>query len=190
MKKLLIVVILLISSINAFAQIELSPGIRGGVNFANITNTAYDAKTDFYIGAFGEIKFANFYALQPEVTYSRQGAKSRLSSGSDIEIQYLAITIANKFSPFRDLGLHAIIGPTFNFKLADNAVAEAYEGFDIGFMGGLGYELPFGLAIEARYIIGFVDILGSNINNTVAFDELYVNKVFQVGVAYKFNFKR
>ena len=187
MRNILLTFVLLFSSVSLFSQIEFQPGVRAGVNFANITNADTDSKTDFYIGALGSIKFVSFYTLQPELNYSRQGASFDI--GDDAEIQYLALTVANKFSPFKDNGLHAIVGPSFNFKVGDNFENDdAVESFDFGVIGGLGYDFPFGLTLEARFNIGFVDIFGSNINNEVSIDELFVNKVFQIGGAYKFDF--
>ena len=172
------------------AQIEFKPGVKAGLNSANITNTNFDGKLDFYIGAFLTVDFVEFYNLQPELVYSRQGGQASLSGLEDLEINYLTLTIANKFFPFRDLGLHAIIGPSFDFKISDNVdsnFGDDIVGFDFGLIGGLGYEFPFGLSVEARFKHGFVDIFGENINNSVTFDELFANQVFQIGAAYQFD---
>ena len=168
MKKTLLLLFLLFIFFTAQSQVAFSPGVRAGVNLANFTNLDLNAKTDFYIGVFAAIKFARFYTLQPEINYTRQGADSRLIGS--IEVQYLSIDLANKFTLITDLGLHAIIGPAINFKLNDNFdnFNDEIEDFDIVFFDGLGYEFDFGLAIEARYNIGLVDIFGSNINNNVS----------------------
>lgn len=51
MKTLLLTLVLAVIGTTAFSQIEFNPGVRAGANFANITNTDFDSKTDFYIGA-------------------------------------------------------------------------------------------------------------------------------------------
>ncbi|TGV02230.1 outer membrane beta-barrel protein [Flavivirga rizhaonensis] len=193
MKKSLISLALIAVSSIAFSQIKIKPGVRAGVNFSNFTNTNLDDKTDFYIGAFAEIKFVNFYALQPEINYSRQGGKSVISGLDDLEIQYLGVALANKFYPFKAISLHAIVGPAINIKVGDNydGFNDNLEGFDFLFFGGLGYDFPFGLGIETRYNIGIVDIFGNNVNNTNGnnnIDDLLLNKVFQIGATYKFDF--
>ena len=172
------------------AQIEFRPGVKAGLNLANFTNTESNTKTDFYIGAFLNVDFVSFYNLQPEVVYSRQGLKSKFSGIDDLEINYISIAIVNKFFPFKDLGLHAIVGPSFDFNISDNydsSFTDDIVGFDFGLFGGVGYEFPFGLSVEARYKQGFVDIFGENVNNTVGFDELFANKVIQIGVSYQFD---
>ncbi|WP_346983397.1 outer membrane beta-barrel protein [Chryseobacterium sp. POE27] len=94
MKKIIPLFTLIISGF-AFAQVTFNPGIRAGANFSHFTNKAqwysyldfdysnsaeakmdFKTKTDFYIGLFGNIRFAKFYALQPEINYSRQGGKT------------------------------------------------------------------------------------------------------------------
>ena len=65
-------------------------------------------------------------------------------------------------------------------------IDEEISPLEVVVLGGLGYEFPFGLALEARYKHGTisVDFLGA--------DDLYeepgsnLNGVFQIGAAYKF----
>lgn len=192
MKKLIFTIIFF-SFFFTNAQIEFSPGVKAGLNSANITNAGYNAKPDFYVGGFLTVKFAEFYNLQPELVYSRQGAYREFigSNNSNLKINYISIVIANKFFPFNILGVHAIVGPSFDFKVSDNYNSfynDEIMGFDFALFGGIGYEFPFGLSIEARYKQGFVDIWGENYNDTVTFDELAANKVLQVGLTYQFNF--
>lgn len=195
MKNLFLAVLFMTISTTAFSQITIRPGVRAGANFSNLTNTEYDTKTDAYIGAFAAVKFVHFYTLQPEINYSRQGAKSKFSGFDDIEIQYVGITLANKFSPFKDIGIHAILGPSINIKVGDNTRGDI-EAFDFLFFGGIGYDFPFGLGIEARYNIGIIDVLGNTFDfNDEYYDDEYnyfddgvINTVFQVGLTYKFEF--
>ena len=190
MKRIFLLLALVVTSTTAFSQITVRPGIRSGVNFAKLTNTGSDSKTDFYIGGFAAIEFARFYTLQAELTYTRQGADSKFSSDFDIELQYLSFAVANKFFMIPGMGLHAIVGPAINIKVSDNYGDgfDSLEDFDFVLFGGLGYEFPFGLTLEARYNIGLVDIFGYNINNDVSFDDVILNEVIQLGVAYKFDF--
>jgi len=61
--------------------------------------------------------------------------------------------------------------------------------FDISVFGGIGYEFPFGLILEARYKQGLIEIdlfdfdFDSDSFDTV--DEAF-NVSFQYSVAYKF----
>lgn len=188
MKNLFLTFALIVASAAAFSQITVKPGVRAGVNFATITNTDLNYKTDFYFGVFTEIKFAAFYALQPEINYTRQGGKDKLSSDFDVEIQYVSFGAANKFSPFKDRGLHFIAGPAINIKTGDNNnIYDNYESYDIVLFGGIGYEFPFGLSIEGRYNLGLIDVFGYDLYYDVSIDNVLLNNVFQLGATYKFN---
>lgn len=208
MKKLFSLAIIYIISLNAFSQVKASPGLRGGINISNITNSYGDSKTDFYIGGFIGIKLVRFYTLQPELTYSRQGGNQffySIDNGFDpniagfnsfdenLEIQYLNLSIANKFHPIPEVGLNFILGPSFNIKVADNydRQNDNITGFDFALFAGIGYEFPFGLGFEARYNQGLIDIFGyesQDDNEDFEWDELYLNSYFQVGATYKFDF--
>lgn len=52
MKNLFLTLAFIVVSTTVFSQVTIKPGVRAGANFANITNTDLDDKTDFYIGAF------------------------------------------------------------------------------------------------------------------------------------------
>ena len=164
MKNSLLALALIVVSATAFCQVTIKPDVRAGVNFANITYTDLDDKTDFYIGAFAKNEFVHFYALQPKLNHTRQGGKSKLPEFEGLERQYLSLSVANKSSPFNDMGLHFIVGPAINIKTGDNnnLSFDDLESFDIVFFG-------------------------SYANNEVSFDEVLVNKVIQLGAAYKFN---
>jgi hypothetical protein len=193
MKNLFLALAFLTISNTAFSQIKIRPGVRAGVNFSNLTNTESDTKTDAYIGAFAAVQFVHFYTLQPEINYSRQGAKSKFSGFDDLEVQYVGFTLTNKFSPFKEIGVHAILGPSINIKVGDN-INDNAEAFDFLIFGGFGYDFPFGLGVEARYNLGLIDILGNSFDfddddDDYYLDDIVLNTVFQVGVTYKFDFK-
>ena len=193
MKKILLVLAFVGLTTTAFSQITVSPGFRGGISIAKITNTESNSRSDFYIGGFAGIKFARFYTLQPELTYSRQGGKEIFFNGDDLEIQYLNFGIANKFYPVPNTGLYFVLGPSLNFKLSDNYdsfYGDDIEGFDFVLFGGMGYEFPFGLGFEARFNQGFVDLFGYEYDDddSLDWDQLYLNSYFQIGATYKFDF--
>lgn len=190
MQKLKLLVLLLFSGC-LYAQV--GPGIKLGLNSSNISKTALEPKNGLYIGAFLKIPITDYYALQPEILYSNQGGESNSMDYGDVNINYLSIGIPNKFyvTPFN--GFHFIVGLSLDINLKNNfinftnfTIDEEISPVDVAVLGGIGYEFPFGLALEARYKQGTisVDFLGS--------DDLYeepgsnLNGVFQVGAAYKF----
>ncbi|OBX24365.1 MULTISPECIES: outer membrane beta-barrel protein [Bizionia] len=181
MKKLLLAFAFLTISLSTFSQVTFKPGIRAGVNLASVSNTNLDSRTAFYAGIFGELKLGGVYAMQPEITYNQQG-------GKDYELDYVSIRIANKFYVLKDrLPIYAVIAPGFDVELGGNSssysgaygASVAYES-DISVSGGIGYDFPFGLGVEARYKKGVIDVV--NTNNP----EKRTNSVIQIGVSYKF----
>lgn len=190
------------------AQVTVKPGIKAGLNLSNLTNLNADSNTDFYAGGFVDIKLASFYTLSPEIIYSRQGAEINSSAGLfdgefdpaiipvsykyDIELQYLSVGVMNKFKIVD--GFHAMVGPSFDFKVGDNLDDSGLIDFDLAILGGLGYTFPIGLTVEARFKQGLADIFGNdydyyNDNDNYYndnLDNIKLNQVFQFGVSYTF----
>ena len=199
MKKItLIAFILFIGLVQSQAQVTVSPGIKGGFNISNFTNFDSDSKTDFYAGGFIAVKFNKFFTLQPELTYSRQGAEIREyeinGNGSrtvNYNLNYLSLDAVAKFH-FGGRGFHILAGPSLDIKTDDNFPDYEYDpiGADFSLIAGLGYTLPNGLTFEARLKQGLIDIYGyeglddDNVNYG---DDLILNQVFQIGISYTFN---
>jgi hypothetical protein len=209
-KNLAIIVFSLFAFLKMQAQVTFNPGIHAGVNISEITKTDLNlnSKTDFYIGGFGAIKLSKIYTLQPELTYSRQGAKgsaegfyfNRLPDGQsemitenrnlDISLRYLCFVTINKFNIIENIYLLA--GPYVDFVIGEDVKYDKSDGFftsvskgediDFGIIGGVGFNLPKGIAFEARIKKGtrdaFDDANGAATINT--------NLVYQIGAAYTF----
>lgn len=187
----------LLTAFAAQAQVTFKPGIRGGVNFASIRQTDFDSRTDFYVGGLGAIKFSRVYTMQPEITYSRQGAQGEIGYmnpdtgvmsrvDTDIEIQYLSFALMNKFTFSEKFDVH--VGPTLDFETGSNVNTNVE--FDMGIMAGVGYTFPFGLTLEARVKKGIIDVLETDDYEDDDFDFAYdynTNFVFQIGGSYTFD---
>lgn len=189
-------------ALQANAQVTVKPGVRAGLNltsFINTHDTNFKTRTDFYLGGYVAIKLASFYTLQPEITYSRQGAKIKEYEFSfdplvnpsvnekNFSLQYLSLGVMNKFT--FGPGFHGLVGPTADIKVGDNFKGYAGDeltGLDLGLMSGVGYTLPMGLTIEARYKFGLLDIFGHSTDDDYDSDDLILNSVFQLGLAYTF----
>ena len=199
MRKLTVIAFFLFASIMS-AQVTFKPGLRAGASFSNFSNTRSDYKTDFYIGGFGEIKLTKFYTLQPEITYSQQGADNvktiiRYNNGQDViesrnlEIDYLSLAMINKFT-FNG-GFQLQVGPTLDFRLQDNLLYQKSD-VDLAFIMGIAYKLKSGLTFEARFKKGLVDVLDSDIyesnrnNDEFWLADYNTNISFQLGISYPF----
>jgi len=206
MKYITLVLIVCSFAITANAQVSIKPGIRAGLNLSTLTNPVFDNKADFYVGGFLAVKFTNLYTFQPELSYTRQGAKGTvyypnpqayepdpgysysLPYKLDYGLQYISLGVMNKFDIIK--GFHVIAGPSVDVRISDDiggSIAQKLKGLDLGLSGGIGYTLPIGLTIEARYKMGLLDIFDDNYKNAYYYgDNSIKNSVVQLGLAYTF----
>lgn len=198
MKKTALLLFALFATLS-FAQVTFNPGIRAGANFSHFTNNEnqtfywpdspnanmkmdFKTKTDFYIGFLGNIRFAKFYALQPEINYSRQGAKFETNvnnwNGQTLSVSYLGLQLVNKFYFNK---FNVLVGPTLEF-VVDKKNFDPESEIDLGITAGLGYDITKNFGVEARVKKGFVPVYSFYDNHT--------NVTFQAGVYYTFNMKK
>ncbi len=201
MKKFYFLLLLLIANF-AFSQVTFKPGIRAGANLSHFSDTNYyygssyyyldgsyysdsptydyKSKVDFYIGFLGNIRFTKFYALQPEINYSRQGSKVESNindwNGQKLNVSYLGVQLVNKFY-FKSFNVH--VGPTLEFVVDKDFSLE--NEVDLGITAGLGYDITKNLGVEARVKKGFV--------SATYFGDYSTNVVFQAGLYYTFDMK-
>jgi hypothetical protein len=200
MKKLISLLTIIISGLS-FAQVTFNPGIRAGANISHLSNgptndywyyldsnnfyqngvNKFDIKSnvDFYLGFQANIRLAKFYALQPELYYSRQGAKFESQNpavaSKTVTLSYVGAAVVNKFY-FDKFNLH--FGPNLEF-LADHKNIEDPTEIDLGIIFGAGYDITKNVGVEARIKKGFVNIYND-----------HTNVAFQAGVYYTFNMKK
>lgn len=197
MKKLVSILTLFIVaglSAPAWSQAQVALGIKGGLNFANLdvkssASTNYESRTGYHAGAFGLIKITAF-AIQPEILFSKQGTQYTVTTTSFEEnYDYINVPIMLKF--YLPLGLNIQAGPQFGFLTAAEVITttgsvkttqdakEYYKGSDVAASMGLGWDLPFGLTVDARYNLGLTET--NEGTNTRASK----NQVFQISAGYK-----
>jgi hypothetical protein len=169
----------------AMGQAEVSLGIKGGANFANLDVSDFSGslknKTGFHGGAFALFKFAKF-GIQPELIFSQQGSKIRFDA-EDIEGSFDYINIPVILKLYTVLGLNLQIGPQFGFlskaEFDSDNVKDSFKNSDTSLALGVGWELPMRLTVDARYNLGLSDI-----SDDPAFDTIK-NQVWQISVGYK-----
>ena len=198
MKKIqvtVLAVVMVMAVQSAFAQIQVAVGVKGGANLSklNINSSVadnYDSRTGFHGGGFVLVKLTKI-AIQPEVLFSRQGSKLSLN-GLNLEqnIDYINVPVMLKL--YTIAGINLQIGPQLGFLYSAtgsvldkatqqpiDATKELFKKSDLSLSMGAGWDLPFGLMVEARYNLG----LGV-IQNNPALDATK-NQVFQVSLGYK-----
>jgi len=197
MKKLLILFCCaFLSSIMSFGQAEVAIGIKGGLNFANVNvsqsaGTNYNNRTGYHFGAFTLIKLGKI-GIQPEVLFSRQGTKYSVSGTSfDANFDYINIPVILKL--YTVAGINLQVGPQIGFvsggdvkstlsngTTSTQSAKDFVKSSDVSIAMGLGWDLPFGLSIDARYNLGVSD------NNNVSGSSSTVkNQVIQISAGFK-----
>ena len=168
---------------------KVNIGIKGGVNLTNIyteNSTKLDDKIGFNAGLLGHIHLTREIALQPEITYSLQGAKFP-NSNAKLNLGYINVPILVQY--MFDNGFRLQAGPQLGFltsaKTKNGNVTEdiksSYKPIDFGLSAGIGYVQPStGLGIDLRYNLGISDITESNLTKSA-------NRGAQLGIFYLFN---
>ncbi len=202
-------VVLLVVATSTFAQVRFDLGLKGGLNFANVSASSsiaknYDGRTGYHLGAYAMLKITKF-AIQPEIIFSRQGQtfSTPALNNLDASFDYINIPIMIKF--YLVAGLNIQAGPQFGFLSSakgdlvntfDNTVSKGQDlsGFvqtsDISLGVGAGWDFPFGLNITARYNIGLSDI-NKYTNNAIPLQTSSLgnaqakNQVFQFSLGYR-----
>ena len=197
-------IILTVAAVFAFgftnAQ-ETKFGIKGGVNFANLTGDIEDNSSlvGFNVGGLVEIKVSDKFFIQPELLFSAQGAKAEYTEGTinyegKLNLGYLNIPLMAKYYVAEGLSLEA--GPQIGFLLSaksksdatdgnfstsdEQDVKEFFESTDFGLNFGAGYDFTSNLSAGVRYNLGL-----TNIAKNSGDDEIK-NTVLSVSLAYKF----
>jgi hypothetical protein len=148
--------------------VNLSAGIKGGVNFSDIATDPVDEaccerKTGLTAGLFVDIPFTATFGLQPEFLFSQKGAT--FGEVVDVEVDYFEVPVLLRadFSsaPTRPF---VLFGPTLGFLTkarqtiggVEEDIKDDLESFDLGFAVAGGIQFGRG-SIEARYTHGLSD---------------------------------
>jgi hypothetical protein len=191
MKRMLLVLIAAGSAMFASAQIQY--GVKAGYNLANLSfspsQSGVSSLSNFNGGVFASIPLFSSGFLQPEILYSGQGASfsdSLVGSGK-VNYGYLNVPVLFKYQ--LESGLFAETGPQVGFLLSAKETAggqsadlkSTSQSVDFSWAFGIGYKLPMGFGIDARYNLGL-----TNISKESQGSGTVKNSVFQFGLFYQF----
>lgn len=201
MKKtfLLLAVVVLGFSTSVNAQEYWNFGIKGGVNFTNMSSDGFEktnSRTGFHLGLLAEIPVSDRFSIQPEALYSTQGTEAtRMFAGESVtgeyQLDYVQVPLIAKFYLIDGLALEA--GPSFNFLVQEeydfesNVVdfesdTEMASTFELGGALGASYKFNNGFFLNGRYVLGFTDTFDSDNFD----DEATKNNGIQLGVGFQF----
>lgn len=208
MKKTIFILIAILTVCTANAQEKkLRWGIKGGLNLTSLSNGDYytsvpgdgysknkhDAKTkpSFYLGGFAEYMADESIAIQPELTYSRQGNMYKKNRGVEEwnRLNYINLAAIMKFYATEKVCLE--FGPQVGFnvysknvvKFAGREIKEDYDAktVDFSLCMGASFFLSDHVFFSGRYVLGFTDTNKDNISH-----KSNCNRVIQLGLGYRF----
>ncbi len=189
MKKLSLVLALCAFVAFTSSAQKIKIGLKGGLNFPsassfdveNLTGSANESSSGWHAGVFGTFKVA-MIGIQPEILYSTTNFKD--ANNNDTKYDFFSLPIIGKFYVLPGLSLQA--GPQFGLILTSDTqgipsnleLSDFVNTSDFSVAVGAGMELPFGLDVHARYLIGLTDL-----SDDPNLGEIKAN-TFQVSVGY------
>ncbi|HEY8513497.1 MAG TPA: porin family protein [Cyclobacteriaceae bacterium] len=206
MKRLLLFVIALGATVQIACSQKLGFGIKGGLNFANVTNAESinsSSHTGFMAGVFLAPPSSGVFGFRSELMFSRQGFdfESNTNTGS-VTLDYIL------FPQLSTINIGKVASILIGFQMAylltakekgddgsgQNAVGDIidyYNRFDYGAAGGIEI-FPFkGLLVGARMNISFGKLMktpdtSSGSPTSMIPDVDLKNNVVQVYLGYRF----
>ncbi len=201
---LLAFILILVVGSTVYSQEQLTIGVKGGLNLANvsITNSSaytYNSLTGYHAGAFLLIKLSKI-GIQPEILFSRQGTYTTFNStfnSTDLNARYDYINVPVIIKLYIASGINFQVGPQVGFlvsakddqpnfdingkliSITSDDIKDQLKSSDFSAALGLGWDAPFGLTVDARYNLGLSKIY----NVTGSADAK--NQVIQVSVGFK-----
>jgi Outer membrane protein beta-barrel domain len=184
MRKMFLITVSLLFFNVLFSQTPVQFGLKAGANFSALkTNDQLsDHRRGYYVGALAHIHLNRQFALQPEVSYSSQGAE--YNSAVKTKLSYINVPVLGQYM-FGN-GLRLQTGPQVGFLTTakskgageEATIKSTVKDTDFSWTIGASYLSPLRLGIDARYNLGIRDISKNNAD--------MMNRVWQVGLFYQF----
>lgn len=205
MKKIVITLLFASVSLYSFSQTQFAAGVKAGPNFANIDTDAnavanYENRTGWHAGAFLLFR-GEKVGFQPEIIFSQQGSKFKYNTSSpslNQNFSYVNIPLILKL--YTVAGINLQVGPQIglltsakredfvsgtNGPVTKQDVKDDFKKTDFSLALGVGWDIPIGLSIDARYNWGLTDNNDKATTNSGASIGQIKNQVWQLSVGYK-----
>lgn len=198
MKKLLaMMVVSLFAATTVFAQPGIHIGVKAGANMTKIAGEGYNEGFNFnyYLGPFVQLQITKGFGIQPEVLFTQSTSKTASNfsdiykefgtefNNHDIKLNYLSIPVMANINLSRSLILQ--VGPQYGIlmnsheSLVQNG-KDAFKNGDFAMAGGLWLNLPLGLTVSGRYVIGMSDLKDLPESNH------WNSQAIQLGIGFRF----
>lgn len=197
-KNILLSICLLMTCAMAYGQAQFAVGLKGGLNLAKLDMNQgvsnVDNRTGYHGGVFALIKLTKI-GIQPEILFSKQGSTFTAPNTTNYEANFDYINVPIMLKLYLAAGLNLQVGPQFGFLTASELRNTATnvkdpqdaktlfdKKSDVALAFGAGWDLPFGLTLDARYNLGLSDVqMKPSTTTPISFK----NKVIQISVGYK-----
>jgi hypothetical protein len=181
-KSVLTAILLSLVCVGVNAQIQVALGLKAGANLSKFDDPDAKNLTGFNGGAFALFKLTKI-GIQPEVLFSKQGCTLDLNSLGKFDLKTSYMTIPVMVKLYLVAGLNIQVGPQFGFLTAaefdKTNIKSDLKSSDLSANFGAGWDLPFGLTVDARYNLGLSDI-----SDSPNLDALK-SRVIQISLGYK-----
>ncbi len=192
MKKIsLSILAFIVLAATASAQVKF--GGKAGINIAKLSGKSesqtqnLDSKIGLHIGGLVEIPVTESFSVMPELNFDQLGGKDKVSTfETKLMLNYLSIPVLAKYN-IGGLGIYA--GPQLGLLLSAKAKVDSQEedvkgqfkSTDFSAVLGAEYNLPYGIFVSARYILGLSKITDPSTDSDYA-----RNRAITIGVGIKF----
>lgn len=132
MKNHFIHLVMLLLSLFAYSQNNISYGLKAGINFTYANGDAEDiffidnveGRVSFHAGIISEVSLSERFSIQPELVYSQVGAKYYYDPAaingqeikSDLNLDYITLPLLAKYYVYKRLSIE--IGPQLGYILS------------------------------------------------------------------------
>lgn len=163
---------------------QLKIGVKGGVNYANLTGSDVSGnkgKAGFHAGVLVNLPLTGTVSVQPEAVFSTQGGKSTESGMPDINVNlnYINVPVLAKLTTASNFIIET--GPQFGYLISAKTkqggdkedVKDVFKSTDFSWVFGVGYMVANTIGVDVRYHLGLTSI---------AKEAKAKNSVFQAGI--------
>lgn len=161
-------------------------GLKGGINIstlsqkgADLISVSWKSVTGFTVGGFYAFNVNEYFAIQPELYYTKKGGKLEESilsvlASKSLVIHYLELPILLKLKlPSQgSIGPNLFVGPYVSLKLSDKGEIKALgikleeelikvksSDFGLVFGGGIDFKVSNAIVfLDIRYDLGLVNV--------------------------------
>ena len=185
MKKYLLALSLFCIVASSSQAQKITPGIKGGLNIADVSGINGDNRLSGHVGLFLHSRINRNWSIQPEILYSGQGQQFTVVNNEfTLALSYIQVPVMFQFYPVKQFYLE--FGPQLGFLLSANVkddddkveVDDDYKKVHVGLSFGAGIQVTNMLGFYARYNAGLADITKNDNRD-------YFNRVGQIGVSIK-----